>query len=208
VYNEQVVEYIIKVRNISNEVISNVEIINKQDNGKIYDLKTIIVKDKLNNTFEQHEYSELDTDTKIFEKIATLNPGEERQLICRVVAKKSAQSNITSANISISADGIEKQPLTKILNTVKDAELKINIRNSEKDEVQLYGNDALYLLTDLKNLTNEKMENIKIRKYFTNGMTYNNYFIEAVDIEENPLDIVKEISYNEEEQYVEFYIST
>ena len=205
VYNEQIVEYIIEVTNISNETISNIKIMNKQENGNIYDLKEVLVTNR-EEEFIQHTYAELDTNEKNF-VLEVLNPGESKELICRVVAKKSQEENITSANFSILADGIEKQSIQKISNSVKDANLKISTKNALKSEVQMYGNDTLFLLTNVKNLTNKKMTDVKVKINMSEGLTYlEDYIMVATDLEDNQLNILENITFNEKEQYVEVTI--
>ena len=45
IYNEQVAKYIIQVTNITNKPISNIEITNTHENGKIYD--TILLCERI-----------------------------------------------------------------------------------------------------------------------------------------------------------------
>lgn len=207
VYNEQVIEYIIEVTNLTGKEISNILITNTQDNGKIYDIRPVVVTNRVEE-FEQHEYAELETNTITFDSIKSLGKWESTQLICRVVAKKTAESDITSANIKISADGLAEQTLAKISNKVVDADLKITTKNALKEEVQMYADDTLYVLTKIENLTDKKQENVKVKIYLTEGLTYtSDYSIEAMDIEEEPLDILNGIIYNEEESFVEFNIT-
>ena len=94
IYNEQVAKYIIQVTNITDEPISNIEITNIHENGNIYDLMEVEVTNHMKEQviFIEHEYSELDTNIKTF-NIETLNPGETRELVCRVVVKKTNENN-------------------------------------------------------------------------------------------------------------------
>jgi len=206
IYNEQIIEYIIKVTNISNQKVSNLKITNKQDNGNIYDLKEVVVVNRIKEYIE-HEYAELDTNTRTFE-IPELKSGETRELICRVVAKKVDGSNTTTANISLSADSIQEQIVQQLTNNVKESQLKITTQNALKEEVQMYGNDVLHILNDIKNLTDKKLENIKMKIYLTKGITYlADYSIQALDSEDEEIDILKNIKYNAEQNYLEFEIT-
>jgi len=206
IYNEQILEYIMEVTNISDEVISNIKITNEQENGNLYDLKEVWVTDRVEE-FIEHEYDELDTNIKTFD-IEKLNPGEEKELIFRIVPKKDNITNKTTANISIMADGIENRNISPISNNIKDADLKIISKNALREEVQMYGNDVLYMLTNIKNLTNEKKENIKVRKHMTEGLSYTEEcMVEAMDTETEILNIIDNVTYNEAEQYVEFDIT-
>lgn len=206
VYNEQIITYIVEVTNISNSTVSNIKVTNSQENGNIYDLKEVIVNDRVNE-FIEHTYAELDTNTKTFE-IETLRPGESKEIICRVVAKRVGPANTTTANMSIMADNINEQKLEKISNAVVDSDLKITTKNAHKEEVIIYGNNIYNMLTNIKNLTNRRMENVNIRIYMTDGLTYpEGYTLQALNMEENIIDILSKPNYNKEEGYVEFEIS-
>lgn len=204
VYDEQIIEYILELTNISGETISNIKITNNQENGNIYDLKEVIVSNG-ESELTQHRYAELDTNQKTFE-LKELNAGETIELICRVVAKKS-QSGVTTANISILADEIQEKTIEKISNPVKTSNLKIYTQNALNDEVQMYGNDTLFLLTNVKNLTNKKMKDVKVKIYMSEGFTYlEDYKMGATDLDSNLLDLIGNITFDEEEQCVEVTI--
>lgn len=209
IYNEQVVKYIIQVTNVANESISNIEIINTQENGKIYDLMEIEVSNKMDDigTFIEHEYAELDTNIKTF-KIETLNPGETKELVCRVVVKKSKDNNVTTANISVSAEGIEKQNIAPISNTVKDANIKVITKNALKEEVQIYGESDFLTLTTVENLKADDLTNLKLKMYLSDGIVWNKEaIVEALDEANERLDIIRSVQYNEEENYLEIEIT-
>lgn len=209
IYNEQVAKYIIQVTNITNKPISNIEITNTHENGKIYDLMGVEVSNKMDDigTFIEHEYAELDTNIKTFE-IETLNPGETKELVCRVVVKKSKDNNATTANISVSAEGIEKQNIASISNTVKDANIKVITKNALKEEVQIYGESDFLTLTTVQNLKSEELIDLKLKMHLSEGITWNQgENVEALDEVNERLDIIKNVQYNEEENYLEIEIA-
>ena len=208
IYNEQIINYIVEVTNITKEPISNLVITNNQENGNIYDLAEVEVTNIAvqEGTIIEHRYNELDTNTKTFE-IQTLNPGESRELVCKVVVKKTEKSNITSANISISANGIVEQSIEKISNTVKDSKLKILSRRALNEEVQIYANSSYLIETELENLTSEELKDIAVRIHLSEGLTYNEtYPIEALDENEQVLNIIDNIVYNQEENYIDLKV--
>lgn len=209
VYNEQIVQYVIELTNISDETISNLKITNNQENGKIYDLKEVVVINYAISPEEmiEHRYAELDTNTMTF-AIESLEPGETKEILCRVVAKKTEQNDITSANISISANGIQEQQIQKISNKVKDSTLKVITEKALNQEVQLYGNATLHTLTYVTNLSDISIKNAKVRLYLSEGLTWKeNYTVEAMNLDEEDLDILRNITYNEEGNYLEFNIT-
>lgn len=209
IYNEQVVTYIIEVTNISNEPITNLRVTNKQTNGNIYDLKEIEVTNwaESSEPYMEHIYAELDTDSKTFE-VGTLKPGETRELVCRAVVKKVAPDNITAANISLSAEGIEEEQWQTLSNKVKDAELKVLTRRAMYEGVQMYGDSSYLMRATIKNLTNTNLTNVNVKIYLTEGLTYQDgASIKAFTANEEPLDIVDGIIYNEEENYIELTIT-
>ena len=209
IYNEQVAKYIIQVTNITNKPISNITITNNHENGNIYDLMDVVVTNKMNELGEviEHEYAELDTSTKTFE-IVELNPGETRELVCRVVVKKTDESDITTANISVSAEGINEESIAPISNTVKDANIKVITKNSLKEEVQIYSESALITLTTIENLKSEEITDLKVKMYLSDGIIWNeDSTVEALDDVDEKLDIIGNVEYNVEENYVEIEIT-
>lgn len=210
IYNEQIIKYIIEVTNISNEPISNLKVTNAQQAGNIFDLEEVEVVNWVESpeVYIEHRYAELDTNIKTFE-IDKLEAGETKELVCRVVAKKvESANNITSANISISADKIEEQKVLTLNNKVKDAEFKVNTRIGTNQEVDIYGNSTLLTLSRIKNLTNESITNTKATIYLSDGMYWQEgSTLDANDENENELDIISNIEYNAEEKYIEFNIT-
>lgn len=209
VYNEQIINYIIQVTNISNETLSNIVVTNKQTNGNIYDIEEVWVKNLVisQDLIKEHRYGELQTDTKTFE-VETLKPGESKELLCRVVAKKVGSNSMTSANVSISINGSENNTIQTISNKVKESNMKIYSRKYSNEEVELGTNSTLKILSFVKNLTNSEINDSKARIYLSDGLSWNeNYTVEAVDSEENEYDIIRNVKYNEEENYLEFDIT-
>lgn len=209
IYNEQVAKYIIQVTNVTNEPISNIEITNTHENGNIYDLMGVEVTNNMDDRgkFIEHEYAELDTNIKTFE-IERLNPGETKELVCRVVVKKTNENNLTTANISVSAEGIEKQNISPISNTVKDAKVKVITKNSLKEEVQIYGESNFLTLTTVENLKSKDLTNLKLKMHLSDGVTWNEgEKVEALDEISESLDIIKNVQYNEDENYLEMEIA-
>lgn len=209
IYNEQILEYVIEVTNTSSETISNLKITNTQENGNIYDLKEVEMINWVESSqpFIEHRYAELDTNIKDFE-IGTLNPGESKELNCRVVAKKLDSNNTTTANISVSADGIEEQVVQSLSNIVKDSELKVNSEKALNEEVQMHGNMSFQVLNNVKNLTDIELNDLTFKLYLSEGLTWEEgNEVVALDENEEKLDIIENITYNEEENYLELDIS-
>jgi len=205
VYNEQIITYIVEVTNISNSTVSNIKVTNSQENGMIYDIIEVPVYnwEISNEQFIEHRYGELDTNTKTFE-IESLKPGESKEIICRVVARKS-QTNNTTANISISADKIAEQNLAKLSNKIKDAKIKIVTEKALNEEVPMYGGSMLRVLTGIKNMTSQKLENLKGKIYLSEGVSFpDDYRVKAYDMSEEELNILENIKYNKEENCIYF----
>ena len=208
-YNEQIVTYIVQVTNTSNEIITNLKIVDKHENGNIYDLKEFKVTNYASPDVVryEHRYAELEETEKSF-TIETLNPGETKEVLCRVVVKKTEQSNITAANIYISSDKIQEQNVQKVSNNVKDAELKIITEKMFTEEVPVYSNGIIYTLTKIKNLTANALQGLKGRIYLSKGIIYSeDSKFEVFDVQGNILNSVENIKYNKEENYIEFDIT-
>ena len=209
VYNEQIISYIIEVTNISNETISNIIVKNKQDNGNIYDLKEIEIINYAvsGETVIEHVYAELSTDLKVFESFE-LKKGESIELLCRVVAKKKEENNITSANISISANGLEQQNLSQISNKVKESSIKISSRKALTEEVQMYATEVLKISNYITNLTDKEMNDIDVKLYLSEGLEFKgNTMVEVLDLGGEKLERLSDIHYNKDDNCLEFKIT-
>ena len=210
IYNEQIIKYIIEVTNISNQPITNLNVKNVQQAGNIYDLEEVEVINWVESSepYIEHRYGELNTNIKEF-KIEKIEPGETKELICRVVVKKDKSfENITTANISVSADRIQEQKVQTLNNSVKESNIKISTRKALKEEVDIYGDSTVLILSKVKNLKNVAEEDIKITMFLSDGIYWaNNSTIEALDEKETQLDIIKNIKYNSQENYIEVYLT-
>ena len=209
VFDEQIISYIMEVTNISNETISNVIVTNKQENGNIYDLTEIEMTNYVESSEPriEHRYGELDTDTKTFESF-NLQPGETKELLCRVVTKKTDTIDITSANINILAEGIEEQNIAKISNNVKETTLKTSTENLRNEEVPMHGDETLQISNRITNLTDEIMTDIKVKMYLSEGLrcVENSTIVEALNLGDEVIDILSDIEYNKENNYVQLNI--
>lgn len=220
IYNEQIVKYTIRIINITDETISNINVKARQENGKIYDLKEVIVTNPMiqDGQFIEHEYGELDTDTKIFE-IASLAPNTSKELVYRAVSKKSTESVNSKAHISISAQTMQEKMVQTIENTIKDSEIKILHKLAYHEEVEIHTDSIVPISTKIANLTSNDIKNKKVRIYLSNGLEWNKDLsqLKAYDVyynDELKAEIYDEISnminnikYNAEENYIEFNIT-
>lgn len=215
VYNEQIIKYTVRIMNISNEEITNINLTANQQNGKIYDLKEVIVTNPMiqDGEFIEHEYAELDTDTKTF-IISSLKPNESKEFEYRVVAKKPEQDGKVSTKLSILADNITEVSAQTIENEIIDSKFKITNKLAYHEEVEMQGGSVLPILTTVKNISASKVESANVRVYLSNGLTWNNLseviayqvvYDEEIqaDIYEE-IDALKNIKYNAKDNYIEF----
>lgn len=215
VYNEQIIKYTIRIMNTSTEEITNINLTAKQENGKIYDLKEVIVTNPMiqEGEFVEHEYAELDTDTKIF-TTSSLKPNESKEFIYRAVAKKPEQDGKTSTKLSISADNVDEVATQTVENEIIDAQLKITNKLAYHEEVEMQGGSVLPILTTVKNIGGSKIESADVRVYLSEGLIWNQasevmayqiVYDEEIqaDIYEE-IDTLKDIKYNAEQNYIEF----
>lgn len=220
IYNEQIVKYTIRITNITNETVTNLNVQAKQENGKIYDLKEVTVTNPIisDEEFIEHTYGELDTDTKTF-TIQKLEPNESKELIYRAVTRKDSGNNNSKANITISATNIAEKTVQTITNTIKDAEIKITNKLAYNEEVEIHTDSIIPISTIVKNLTDKDILNKKVRIYLSEGLewnkelsevkAYNVYYDEEVkaNIYEEIDNLINNVRYNSNENYVEFNIT-
>lgn len=220
IYNEQVVKYTLRITNISSETISNINVKARQENGKIYDLKEVIVTNPMiqDGEFVEHEYGELDTDTKIF-TIDTLAPNTSKELVYRAVTRKSTASVNSKSHVSISAQNMGEKTVQTIENTIKDADIKISNKLAYHEEVEIHTDSIVPISTTISNLTSNDIKNKKVRIYLSQGLewkkdlsqlkAYDVYYNDELKAEiYDELDnMISNIKYNVEENYVEFNIT-
>ncbi len=220
IYNEQIIKYTVRITNISDETVTSLNVRALQENGKMYDLKEVIVTNPMieDGEFIEHTYGELDTDTKIF-TIQNLQPNESRELIYRAVTRKMSENNSSKTNITISSTNMAESTIQTITNIIKDAEIKITNKLAYNEEVEIHTDSIMPVSTTIKNLTDKDIINKKVRIYLSEGLEWNKdlseikayslYYDEEVqaDIYEEIDNLINNIRYNSNENYVELNIT-
>lgn len=166
VYDEQVLKYIIKLTNTTDKPITNVKVIAKNTNAVFYEW----VVEKFDEVQGNQSFKENPNKKEEVIDISEIKPGETKEVSYQTVAKKDGDDSIVKSDVSISADNITSQSMSSIENTIVDAKLKVvsdpGVTIGYPDEVREGG--PVYVAAKITNLSDDKLNNIKINQYFGN----------------------------------------
>lgn len=175
----QVIRYTYKIKNNSNENISNVNLKVKHENGNIFEerteqqVNTAKPDEQLNFTFEV----ETDKSEKEF-AIGTLKAGETREITYQVRIKEDAKTLKTT--VEVSAKDIETIKIEKE-NKVDVSPVKLEITNNVAKEYPLQAGKIFANTITVKNTSNETLKDIKVSVVIPKGLK----FYELYEVEQN-----------------------
>ncbi len=179
VYEGQHIRYTMQITNNTGSDLSNVNIQAVQENGNIFDLLEVEVhnpEDLMNGANYDdikkfyHKYTELDTNIKTFDPIASLSNGQSITLYYEVIVKQVEGEAQTYGNITISADSIEELQLETIKNPIEQSELKLVASNNYYVEQEVYVTDAPQFFLDIENISGKDLNNVKGTMKLPEGM--------------------------------------
>lgn len=181
VYEGETVTYYIKLTNKGQNSIRDLEVIGKTQNAMYYDL---IEEDVTyangdtnpDNILKFHKYGEADLEEKKFDKIEELKSGESIILSYKVVANKTIDNDDTlktTITINRTAEETESQGQTVEFGAYKieKAEAKMNISYSLYEEEEIYSREGAMIEVHLKNISENKLENLKIHLKWSEGLS-------------------------------------
>lgn len=214
VYEGQAIEYTVHITNNTGNNLNNVNISVEQENGIMYGLKEVEVYPgpaKYNNTqYEiEHVYKELDTNTKTFNTINTFNNGQTIEFKYEIVTNGDEGSQ-TKGEIAIKADDFDETKINTISNNIEQAELKLNYKYINNEEITLYSGQVVSTFFNIKNITNNTLENVEAKIFLPEGsFVKDNFYFASREIENEEVkdERVSNVKYNEENNTITFNIS-
>lgn len=178
VNNEQTLKYIINLKNETNKTINNINIVAKNTNAVFYEYTTVDLDTELSNK----GFYELPDKKQQEFTINELKPGEERKVEYQVVVKKSGENSSTYASINIEAEGIQAKEVKSIENSIGEAKLKIQLNPATTfgypDEIT--EETAPIFGINIKNLTNEEINNLTVSLYYTDYIRFESEYVETL----------------------------
>ncbi|MBQ9658935.1 MAG: hypothetical protein IJV31_09280 [Clostridia bacterium] len=212
VFDGEIVEYTTTITNLTNETINDLKVDVTHTNGNIYDLKAEEVTNGPvygDATAIEHRYDELDTNKKTFtfdtNETTSIAPNGKIEIVYRAVVNKE-NGTTTYGTYNIQATGIDGEQSNTTTNIVKEAKIKTSLRLKEYEEnTEQYSNADYPMNLRIQNLTNEKLQNIKVTVNLKNleWIATDSYLTFALN---GVLD-TSEVVYNKDQDYIEFTIN-
>ena len=213
-YDGQGVTYQIKVTNITDERIENVKLSATMQNAIFWRDVEIMGMDPNTNTERPYLYYRPDEDCEEYiTESTTIEPSESYIFKYQITARKQTGAT-TEGSIIISADGIGDITNETYTNPLKDAKVKVEVRNSSGSEKEYIPGAFLDTEILVTNLTNENLSNIDISMYMPDGIEYARAWmyegtgedIELVELDMQPdengiLHLQVDLQANEEKSY-------
>ncbi len=172
----QGIKYLLKLTNNTEENMTNIKVTANHTNAIFYDV--ITYNDGWDSvTYEEdREYTRIeeneDLKEKVFE-IETLAPGESIELNYQFsVRKVIGELEKTSGQILIQADNQEEKTIQTIENPIKQAEIKLQMRNKYNEEYPIATTNDLPFFLDVTNISDEVQNNIVLNVPVPEGFTF------------------------------------
>lgn len=189
VFERQIIDYTVYVKNTSNVPATNVKIKADVHNSNLY-YKYIFESNEYDgiNMVTYYYYQEDTDNSKQFEEftIDTLAPGETTSFTYQCIADEIADDTEKEvySSIKVSADDIEEQSIETMKNKIKNTKVSLKLEWAFRQivgENDAYGGDGLKYRIYYKNISNETLTNQKV--YFTipNTVEYKGEKIEGAE---------------------------
>ena len=201
IYAGEIIKYIVKVKNTTENDLNNLKITTKQTNGLIFDL----VEEEVYNPSEydnetatgiEHYWKVTDLNTKEFENIS-IESGKEYTLEFQIVAQRGEEKTETYNKISIiSEDNTLNEEITTTKYQVQDSEVEVLFVPTRSEEVIWNSETVQKADLYIKNNTNTQLNDIDVQIILSNQLNCDKYenYIEAIsDVEY----VVKDKTINE-----------
>ena len=183
VYQEQMMDFVIKVTNNSDEVAENIALTISIPEGANY------VKFEQSNSMVSIEELE---DRQINWTIEKLDPGETYEETYNVVAKENETIKDLNFSAQASVEGFDKKFNSNELNfIVEDASISVRKESMYPEETNLSNEMEIQFGIYVKNIKDEAVKNIKIEDIVPEGIDFRS----AYYLFENPKDENDQITY-------------
>ena len=165
----QMLEYDVKVTNVSNAPITNLNIEATKENGNFY-TKTV-VENPGQGTDVAYIYKEDSEKTSETNNVATLNPGDTAELQYKIIVNKNTAGNNLLSNVRITADDVNEIQINKS-NTIEQGKIKVLMQFGYTDNVKINSGDDMKVIIKVENITNNNLSNVKVKYTLPAGLTY------------------------------------
>lgn len=158
----QTVKMLLTLTNNTGNKLTNVKLKAKQENGIFYIAKVGEKEDTSSPNLDIVSSTRIVEDETLLEKeiVAEQIENGESFTFEYEFSVKEKPSEETIGTATIEADGIEPQAVNLLTNTIKDAELKLNIFYARDEEAKVHSGEAIKSELDVKNISEGKLENI------------------------------------------------
>lgn len=186
VYEGETISYHVKITNNTKSTIKNVTAVATQENAIFYNNIKLMGEDAI--TLEQKEkiyYKEDENCKEIKKENLEIEAGKSVEFDYEFSAKKLTDTNITSGNIKVTAEGMEEKNYATLKNPIKDSKIKVSVIHNRAEGVNYGGEEYYPTFIIVKNLTNEEVKDIKLQEFISKGLTLQNSVSGEDEIEGN-----------------------
>ena len=169
----QIAKVRVAMKNISDKPLTNVRLEGRTNNANIYYFDTF--ETESDTTYEMVTVGRYEEDTEgnhtsEIDEIPVINPGEEHifeyQMVVKSLNDISAEDKDFYGKISIQADGMKKADIETEKYKVEDADIELKLMTGNYEDINAMGIPAgtgfAYFTGGFKNISSQKMENIKM----------------------------------------------
>ena len=181
IYAGQTVKVILTLTNDTGKDLKNVKITAMQDNATFYTEK--VTQEMNTQTGEEMNVTNIVEDETIEAKefmAETLKNGESISKKYQFSVKEKIGEE-TKGTITLEADGIEKQEIATIINKIKDAKLKLNIKCNYNEERVVLAGSVLPITLTTENISDKELKNVVIELPIPEGTTLEEMYIVPED---------------------------
>ena len=168
VKNGEVIKYTIQVANTGSEVAKNVSVV-----GQVPEGTTMVVGE----TTEDGDYYREVEERQYQETIETLEAGQviQKEYEVRVNAETVEGTKLTN-QAEITYGDITKQT-NEFTTVIEKGNLRATIKRATYIEKELFANGVVEYAVVVKNISNQKQENVRVKAEFSNNITPNAVFL-------------------------------
>ena len=172
----QGIKYILKLTNNSTEEIKNLNITATQTNAIFYDTKEYDDGWDSSTYEEGIKYTRIEENPDLTEKkltIKSLKPGETTEISYQFSVKEvTGENETTSGKIKVSAEGLEDKEIETLTNKIKQAKLKLQMRNKLEEEYSISSNREYPFFLDVTNISDEVQKDIIVNLPVPDGFDF------------------------------------
>lgn len=157
----QVIDYEVKVKNISNEALKNVKITSTKENGNFYALVFFDYTTSV-QMIPTYVYDEDEAKKEEVASVETLNSGDELVLKYKIIAHSNCDGKDLLNVIKINAENLEELEI-KRTNKIEDGKIKILTKYGNTENVEMNTLEDMKYIIEVENISDEDLTNITVK---------------------------------------------